>query len=192
MRIAIGSRCAALARRASHALTRFRASEDGATAIEFAAVGLPFFMFSFGILVIGQNFVTTNALEHGVENAARKVRTGQAQKTNMTIGQFKSLVCTEAGSYIDCNKLNVHVQSGATWAAIQPRSCLTNGSLTATAGASGDLLQTQSGGAGSVVLVTLCYEWELAKFFPAIFPGSMGSGSALIQAATTFRTEPYQ
>lgn len=178
--------------RFKNALGRFAAEDRGTTAIEFAAVGVPFFMFCFGIMVIGQNFFTTNAIEHGVESAARLVRTGQAQKANMTIGDFKNRVCSEAGSFIDCSKLNVHVQSGATWDNIVPKGCLSGGALAASAGASADPLQSQSGGAGSVVLVTICYEWQLAQTFPKIFPGQMGNGSALIQSATTFRTEPYQ
>jgi hypothetical protein len=44
-----------------------------------------------------------------------------------------------------------------------------------------------------VVLVTLCYTWDLAQTFPFLKLGknSNGTGSAVVQATTAFRTEPY-
>jgi hypothetical protein len=41
-----------------------------------------------------------------------------------------------------------------------------------------------------VVLVWACYEWDMAKF-PWVNFGDMANGSMLVQATTTFRTEPY-
>jgi hypothetical protein len=41
------------------------------------------------------------------------------------------------------------------------------------------------------VLIWVCYEWSLASKIPYLNLGNMGNGSRLIQAATTFRTEPF-
>ena len=41
------------------------------------------------------------------------------------------------------------------------------------------------------MLVTTCYEWQLAGSMPFLRLGHMNNGSALIQASTTFMTEPY-
>lgn len=172
---------------------RWRRDRRGTTAIEFAIVAMPFFMFAFGIMGLGLHFFTSNALEHGVEAAARKIRTGQAQKEGKTLADFKQMVCDETGSYINCDsKLRIHVQSGASWAAINPRTCLSNGSLAATVGADTDPLSGSSGGASQAVLVTACYEWDLAQNMPFLLMGDLSNGSALVQAASTFRTEPYQ
>ena len=43
-----------------------------------------------------------------------------------------------------------------------------------------------------VVLAWLCYEWTMAKNIPWLNLSNMGNGSRLIQATTTFRTEPYK
>ena len=59
--------------------------------------------------------------------------------------------------------------------------------------AAGQINSTQAftpGTQNAVVLVWLCYEWDMAKF-PWINFGNMANGSMLIQATTTFRTEPY-
>ena len=47
------------------------------------------------------------------------------------------------------------------------------------------------GGASKIVLVWVCFEWEFAKSIPFLNFSDMNGGSRLIQATTTFRTEPY-
>lgn len=174
-------------------LRRWGRDARGTTAIEFAFVAMPFFLFALGIMGLGLHFFAANSLEHSVESAARKIRTGQAQKEGKTMADFKQMVCDASSGYIKCDsKLQIHVQSGANWANIVPRSCLSNGNLTPTPGNGTDPLAGASGGAGVAVLVTACYEWDLAQKMPFLLLGSLANGSALIQAASTFRTEPYQ
>ena len=175
-------------------VARWLRNDSGTAAIEFAIVAVPFFMFVLGTIGVGLYFFTTTSLEHGVEGAARKIRTGQAQKGNMTVGEFKQLVCDEAGSYIDCSKLHVLLQHASSWSGIDPQACVgSDSSMAASTGDSGDTLYDYTGGASQVVLVTLCYEWDLAKSFAflKLDVGADGSGAAIIQAATAFRVEPY-
>lgn len=171
---------------------RLTRDDRGATAVEFAMIAMPFFMLCFGVLGVGLHYFSTNSLEHAVEAAARKIRTGQAQKSGMTAGEFKTLVCSEASGAIDCSKLRVHVQSGDDWASIVPKGCLgSDNKLANTSGSSSDKISGSSGEAGKVVLVSACYEWDLATVIPFIELGNMEGGASLLQAATTFRTEPY-
>ena len=174
----------------------FSGARDGTTAIEFGLVALPFFLFAFGIMLVGMKYFTENAVEHAVEVAAREIRTGQAQAAGKTLADFRTTVCTEAGSYIQCDsKLVVHVQSGNEWADITPTPCLTGGALTPSAGVGTDPLADSSGAAEAVVLVTACYEWDLTQVFKlggiGDSIGDMANGSSLVQAVATFRTEPY-
>ena len=60
-------------------------NDSGSAAIEFAMVALPFFMFVLGIIGVGLYYFTSNALEHGVEAASRKILTGEAQKGDLTV-----------------------------------------------------------------------------------------------------------
>lgn len=178
--------------RATVACRQWRRDERGATAVEFGMVAMPFFMFCFGVLGVGLHYFSTNSLEHAVETAARKIRTGQAQNSGMTAGEFKALVCSEASGAIDCSKLRVHVQSGDDWS-ISPKSCLgSDKKLAQASGSSSDKISDASGGADKVVLITACYEWDLATVIPFLELGDMEGGASLIQAATTFRTEPYE
>jgi hypothetical protein len=172
---------------------RWGRDTSGATAIEFAVIAFPFFLFAFGVLGMGLLYFTNTSLEHAVESAARKIRTGQAQTEGKTLANFKQMVCDQASGYIKCdNKLQIHVQSGTGWAAIVPKPCVTNGQLTPSSGVGTDALKGSSGEAGAVVLVTACYEWDMAQKLPFLLMGNLGNGSALVQAVSTFRTEPYQ
>ncbi len=181
------------------ALRRLQASrwvkdERGTSAVEFAIVAMPFFLFVLGLIGVGLYFFTMSSLAYGVEAAARQIRTGEAQKSEVTVSEFKNLVCQAAGSYINCNKLSVLIQSGDTWSDISPQSCVdSKNNMVGSTGSSTDTISTYSGAASEVVLVTLCYQWDLAETFPFLKLGknSDGSGSAVVQASTAFRTEPY-
>ncbi len=123
-----------------------------------------------------------------------RFRTGEAQKSDLTVGAFKQLVCDQAGGYIDCNKLHVLVQHASSWTGITPQPCVNaDNSMAASTGDSGDQIYDYAGGASSVVLITLCYEWDLAQSFSFLHLGSNadGSGSAILQSSTAFRVEPY-
>ncbi len=173
---------------------RWLRNERGAAAAEFAIIAVPFFLFVIGIIGVGLYFFTSNALEYGVEAAARKIRTGEAQKTALTVGAFKNLVCGAAGSYIDCSKLRVILQHAEEWGDITPTPCLDqNGNMTGSTGSSSDSVATYTGAASEVVLVTLCYQWDLAQTFSFLKMGKNtdGTGPAIVQSATAFRTEPY-
>jgi Flp pilus assembly protein TadG len=175
--------------------TQLVRDENGAAAIEFALVALPFLLFVLGLLGMGLYFLAGTSLEYGVEAAARKLRTGEAEKGNMTVGDFRQLVCEKAGSYIDCGKVSTIVQHAANWSGITPQSCTdSTGTMVGSSGSTGELISKYSGTASEVVLVTLCYQWNLADNFKFLKLGSKGDGSgpAILQAATAFKSEPYK
>jgi Flp pilus assembly protein TadG len=185
--------------------SRLRENESGATAVEFGLVAAPFFFLLFGIMSVGFYFFTVFTLENAVESASRVIRTGQAQTQTpsaMTVDEFKALVCDKLPTFMNCNgsgnKVRVNVQSFSNFSSVAVPSCIaSNGTLIPSSA------QTYSpGGASTVVLVTVCYEWELTQMMVNnplwIRPqgsgqtgSQMGNGSTLIQASTVFTVEPY-
>lgn len=179
-------------------MRRFADNERGTTAIEFAAVIGPFLMLLFGIISVGFYFFIVFSLEHAVESAARVIRTGQAQTSAppMTVAEFKQLVCDKLPPFMttsSCGKLRVNVQNFAGYGSITTTSCLDGG---------GALIPTanqvyNTGSANAVVLVSVCFEWELTQSVGSIpywispTAARMGNGSTLIQASAAFTTEPY-
>jgi len=168
---------------------RWGADRSGATAVEFGIVAMPFLLLLHGIIGVALFFFTTFALENALERAGRLIRTGEAQQAGMTDVQFKAKVCENVPGYVDCeSKMLVNVRSYAEpdlTPVVTAGECLNNGSLT-------NVTTYSPGTASQVVVVTLCFEWEFSKAIPFINLGNMSGGSRLIQAATVFRTEPYQ
>jgi len=178
-------------------LQKLRRAEEGVTAIEFGMVAFPFLLFVLGIIAVGLQFFTMNTLDHAVETAARRIRTGEAQRANYTLRDFKQLVCASGGTYFqdDCNHVVVHVQNASEWAGIEPRPCADGGQMTASSDENAALADS-SGGSEQVVLVTVCYDWRLPIAIPYLqhlLNGEpLDTGGSLLQSVATFRTEPYQ
>lgn len=180
-------------------LRGFRRNEKGAAAVEFAGVVIPFLMFILGIMGAGLQFFAMNALEHGVETASRAVRTGQAQTGTApeTVAQFKTAVCNAAGPFLKCDDAHMHiiVNSWASWSSVTTQQCYNSTSKTfaASTGTGTDLVSKYSGGAGQVVLITVCYKWDMTKGLQmlAAAGNKMDDGSIVLQASTAFRTECY-
>jgi Flp pilus assembly protein TadG len=171
-------------------LRKFLDDENGTTAVEFGLVALPFLMMIFGTANTGLYYFTVNSLDRGVEDAARLIRTGEAQKAGKTVADFKQLVCDGAGGMIDCAKVTVQLQSAADWPTINKQSCLTAGNITGDTGVGTDKLQSYVGGAGVPVLISVCYVWGMTEYLPFLKLSNV-SGGMLLQSSTAFRTEPY-
>lgn len=178
-------------------LRRLRGDESGATAIEFAVVAMPFLLLLFGIMSVCLYFFANFSLENAVWQAARAIRTGQMQQNlgiyaGLTTDEdrrnaFKKAMCAKAATFPDCeSKAIVIVQSNASFGTIAEPSCASNGTLLDQSAAG-----FSTGGASSVVLVTVCYPWEFGGSLPFFKLGNLNDGSLLMQASVAFRTEPY-
>ena len=173
-------------------LQQFKCQDDGATAIEFGMVSIPFFMLVFGIVGFAMFFWTTNSLEKGMDRTSRLVRTGQAQTAKMTVDQFKQSICNEGGDWLRCNKLQVFVQKYQNWNAVATQPCLdSSGAVIANGASGGDQIAQYSGGSSDIVIVTTCYKWEFTQNIPYLNLGTMADKSMMLQTATAFRIEPY-
>ncbi|MCV0370309.1 TadE/TadG family type IV pilus assembly protein [Filomicrobium sp.] len=182
-----------LFRRPAAGLQRWGTDVRGATAIEFAIIAVPFFLFIFGIIGTSLHFFTVSTLEQAVESASRKIRTGQAQTDGVTLAEFKEMITEQGTGLIKSGHLNLHIQKSSDWTDLVPVACLDGrGRLTPPTGSPSDSVQDYASGAGEVILVTACYEWDLAQPLAFLGFGNMANGSSLIRTATTFRTEPYQ
>jgi hypothetical protein len=204
----------ATANKTRRALTlgiKLRRNEDGATAVEFGLIALPFFMMLFGILGVCHYFFWTFTAENAVWNASRAMRTGAFQTGAVgtpyapyyTGGvltdaaglktEFRKQICEGTVNKGDCNAnaiVLVKSTSGASaFGSFTPPACKTAANaLVADADA---MAAFDAGAQSSTVLVTLCYAWAFGGKLPFLKFGSLADGSVLIQASAAFRTEPY-
>ncbi|MBC7667822.1 TadE/TadG family type IV pilus assembly protein [Caulobacter sp. DWR2-3-1b2] len=162
-------------------LRRFARAHDGATAVEFAFVSIPFLVLVFAILELGVTFMVSLTLEAGLSNMDRTIRTGELQSTGGTAATFKAQVC-EQMSWLGsgcASALHVDVRAlpsfGATGAATAP-----------------NLAKTcwDPGGPGSIVLVRAYYKWPIMT--PLLQDAVAGDpGDRMVTYSAVFTNEPY-
>ncbi len=171
-------------------LSKVARDERGVTAIEFALVLGPFLTLLFGIISVGFYFFSMFSLEHAIEVASRQIRIGAAPPAAAT---FKTAVCANLPAYMVCSgegdKIRINVQNSTNYTA-SAADCLDTGT--------GELIAAGSylpGAANEVVIVTICFEWNLGALPNMIYwisPTSarMGDGRLLLSASTVFANEP--
>lgn len=87
---------------------------QGATAIEFAMVVWPFILLIGGITEIGIALFTEYTLQNAVQEAGRKIQTGQMEGKG--VEQFKTEICDKAPNLKNCTRdLGVYVQNADTF-----------------------------------------------------------------------------
>ena len=97
---------------------RFKKDEDGATAVEFAFVALPFFALLFGIMELAIVFFVNSALVHATSEAGRLIRVGNFQACG-GVDEFKALVCENMKGMGNCWKnVRIDVVQGASFKTI--------------------------------------------------------------------------
>lgn len=102
-------------RRPGHAARRRR---EGAAAVEFGLVAAPFFFLLFAILELGLVLLLDAVLETAVNDTARMIRTGEADRGGgLDEAGFKAAVCARMGVFSgDCgSRLTVDVRPVTTF-----------------------------------------------------------------------------
>ena len=184
---------------------RVRRREDGATAVEFGLIALPFCMLLVGIVCVCQAYFWIYTAETGVWSASRAIRTGQMQtaaagsayngetSNSQLYTTLQQQICNYTPMPTDCvNNSVVLVQAQTAFSKITAPNCLNGTSLMSTSTALNSNFNT--GAQNSVVIVTLCYVWQFGAHLPYIpLPKTTGPNGPgfLIQASSVFEAEPY-
>ena len=95
-------------------IRRYLKNRDGATALEFALLILPFSFLVFGIVELAILFFFNSTLNHATAEVSRQIRTGQFQSTcSNGKDQFKDAVCSYMAGLGDCDGLlRIEVKNG--------------------------------------------------------------------------------
>ena len=160
----------------------FHRKEDGATAVEFALIALPFFGLLSMVFETAAMLFTDISLQNGVNQTARLIRTGQVQTQSISQARFREILCGNVAFYIDCSKIRLYITK-STSPNFTNRTNLMN--------ATGETPQRWEVGAASEwTLVQVSYDWKL--FIPQIsMLANVGSDTRRIVAGALFRNEPY-
>lgn len=166
---------------------RFATQQDGAAAVEFALVALPFLALTFAILETALVFFASQTLEAAATDAGRLIMTGQAQTAGYSQADFKTQVCNRlAGGLFNCsNGVYVDVKTYTSYAAVNTASPIVNGTFDPTK------VAYSPGAQGAIVVVTLYYQWPIYVTMLGDSLSNLSNGSRLLVATSVFRNEPY-
>lgn len=167
-------------------LARFAREEKGATVVEFAMVALPFFMLLYAIFDVALIFFASTTLENGIVAAARQIRTGQAQASNMDAAQFRALVCNEISMLLGCDaRLGLDVRKFTGFNNVNFGAALDgNGNLSGN-------MTFDPGAPGDVVVVRAFYTWPMLTPTVGAQFVNMAGGHRLLSTSIAFRNEPF-
>lgn len=185
---------------------RLARSRDGAAAIEFAILAIPYFLIIFATLETFVAYTAEQIVSNAVNVMAREVRTGNityklGRDTDMTKEQFRVAFCDQISVVIACSateasapqKLYLDVETLPTFKAIADKV-----GVPRTGGAYSDLdtgaFNFAPGGPDTINLLRAYYRWDvtldLLRSITHIRPDSQ-TQQFLIIATTAFRNEKY-
>jgi Flp pilus assembly protein TadG len=179
-------------------LARFRRHQEGATAIEFGIVAMPFFAVLFAIIETALSLWTTQVLETAVTDAARRIYTGQFQQANAATSpeqlpvKFREELCKSIVALFSCADIKVDVRTfdsfpaGAAAPPVTPDGEFDNENF-------GQYQCTPTACAGPNKIVVVRAAVEYPVFASLLNPNqtNLKNGKRLVMGTATFRTEPF-
>jgi Flp pilus assembly protein TadG len=177
-----------MAARVRATVRRMRAEERKASAIvEFAMIAPVFFLLLMGIMENGLIYFAGTTLQNATDNAARYVRTGQAQANGLTQAQFRARICADIQPLLSCGA-NLQID-------LEEYNDYTTATFATPIDVNGNLKNTlnnfQPGTACNVVLLRSFYVWNILTPMLSPFLTNMSTGKHLITATAAFRNEPF-
>jgi Flp pilus assembly pilin Flp len=174
-------------------LRRYREDRDGATAVEFGILLIPFSAMIFAIIELGIIFFIQATMGHAMQEAARDVRTGQFQSSGGLGDAFQQKVCEGMSGLGDCGSLRVDVVSSSTGRFVPSMLPATPTSDPSDPDSPPPMPGNNyvDTGPRAVVVVRVQYYHDLA------FPGAYtrlanASGNVrILETVTAFRNEPF-
>jgi Flp pilus assembly protein TadG len=156
--------------------------EDGATAVEFGMLAMPFFALMFAIIETALAFFAGQTLETATADASRLILTGQAQTQGFDQAKFRESVCSRIYGLFQCGNIKLNVVTAPSFKDANLDKPLDDQGNVRTD------LKYEPGNAGDIVVVQIMYEWPvyIARL------SNLGSGKRLLMATAAFRNEPYQ
>lgn len=192
----------------------FLKDDKGVAAIEFAFVAGPFFLILFSILEVALVYFGAANLEYATNEAARLIRTGQAQTGDFNripqpdpndptqtitptgpvgVEEFKELICRNVFLIQNCkSKIKVEVKEYNDFTSMNVSSPVTIDPTTNQVVFDPSQVSAfDTVGSCKPAVVRAFIEWDLIAQVPGIGMGNLGNGNRLLTGASIFQTEPY-
>ncbi|MBM3510351.1 MAG: pilus assembly protein [Alphaproteobacteria bacterium] len=157
----------------------------GATAIEIALILPVLLPILLAIFEVGLMFFASVLMDGAASDAARLVRTGQAQRSADALGTFRQRLCDQLFGVVNCGDVMLDVRSFRTFGAIPPTVQLDDQGRLANVGFT-------PGNAGDIIIVRVGFRWNFSTPLIGLPFSDNGTNSRLLLSTVVFRNEPYQ
>lgn len=172
------------------AFGRFGRAREGATAVEFGLIVLPFFFLTFGLAEVAMLGFAQTSLNFAVSDAGRLIRTGQAQQNGVTYTEIQNQICDglnefmalscENTLYLDVERFDSFLDASTLDSPIDAGNFVDTG------------FGYAPGGASEIVVVRAYFRWSIVTpMFENIF-GNVSGGERILSSTMMFRNEPYE
>lgn len=167
---------------------RLYASERASAGVEFALVGIPFFLVLFAIFETALCLWAGQVLDTATAASARLILTGQVQTKGVTKEQFKQDLCARVRGLIDCQAgVMIDVQTYQTWNQVDVGRPVDRD--TGNVNVTGQRFNV--GQPGSIVVVRAVYEYPILMRTFGLDLADLPSGKRLIVSTVAFQNEPF-
>jgi Flp pilus assembly protein TadG len=165
----------------------FSRKRNGATAVEFGIIALPFFALKLSIIETALIFWAGQVLEAGTSEASRLIRTGQVQNGGLSATDFRNTICGEISGLFNCDaRLAIDVQTYTTFDAAELGDIPVDddGNYTGTT-------NWNPGVGGEIVVVRVFYRWPVLFNIMGFDMADIGGRQRLMTSVAAFRNEPF-
>lgn len=168
---------------------RFAGNRDGSTAIEFAALAIPFSLLVFAILESCISFAAQEVLANATDDVARQLRTGQLLAANVTETSLKKAICDRLDIVVaaGCPDLVVDLREFPTFAA----AAAVKFKLTADQDIDTTGFDVKPGRALTKNMLRVFYRWPVMTDFMSKAMSNLKNGKTLHFASVTWQNEPF-
>ncbi|MGV9008298.1 TadE/TadG family type IV pilus assembly protein [Brevundimonas sp.] len=162
-----------------------RRKREGAAAVEFAMVILPFSLMMFALLELGVVFVLDSVLANATIQSGRLIRTGQAEAATMTAQQFRDNLCGRMSIFASqCDeRISIDVRVISAFNTVPPDPMINGTNFNE------GQMTFNYGTRNSLILVRVWYRQPLVTVFLAQSLSRLNDGSVRLMSATAFRNE---
>jgi Flp pilus assembly protein TadG len=167
----------------------FARDEEGVTAIEFGILALPFFTVVAAILQTGIMFLVTQVLDSAVEDASRRVRTGQA--VGYSLDNFRDYMCGYTFGLIDCSQIQLRSKIIDTFNYVSTADDVPYTCDETTCTWKANWQEFQGGAGRSIMQVSAYYRYPLFVVFPYFNLKNQPDNYRMLVATRVFRNEPF-
>lgn len=171
----------------------WRRDTRGSTAVEFAIVAPILLALIFAVIEAGWYFFVTSSVHQANANAARLIRTGQAQANDLSADAFFEEVCRVVDSFGDCNeKLTIDVARFDNFAALSDdmsNPVCRNKDDPSIAGA--QFSEADYGAQRDIIRVRICFLYKPLNPALGLNLAQTEHGERKIISVSIFRNEPF-